>query len=202
MFDTLPDPRHVVPRPPRYAAWQHREARNGFEVVFLSTDGDGRCLEGDTAAIEGDAPWAVHYVIQVGQGWLTRSAYVTGRSRSGAYELSVESVEPGRWLINGESAPHLDGCLDVDLESSVFTNALPVRRLQLDVGEQADAPATYIRALDLRVGRLEQRYVRLPDVNGRERYRYTAPAFEFECELVYDEFGLLLDYPGIATRAT
>jgi hypothetical protein len=26
---------------PRIAAWQHREARNGFEVVFLHTDDEG-----------------------------------------------------------------------------------------------------------------------------------------------------------------
>ncbi|MDQ6751720.1 MAG: putative glycolipid-binding domain-containing protein [Actinomycetota bacterium] len=187
--------------PPRYAAWRHREARDGFEVVFLSPDGDGYCLDGDTTAVEGDDPWAVRYVIRVDQGWLTRGAYVTGRSRSGTHELTVESVEPGRWLINGEPAAHLGDCLDVDLESSALTNALPVRRLGLDVGDHADAPAAYIRASDLRVGRLEQRYVRLPDVNGLERYRYAAPAFDFECELVYDEFGLLLEYPGIATRA-
>jgi hypothetical protein len=36
---------------------------------------------------------------------------------------------------------------------------------------------------------------------GRERYDYTAPAFEFRCELVYDAAGLVLDYPGIASRA-
>ena len=34
-----------------------------------------------------------------------------------------------------------------------------------------------------------------------DRYRYRAPSFDFECELVYDESGLVLDYPGIATRA-
>ena len=59
-----------------------------------------------------------------------------------------------------------------------------------------------MRAGDLSVERLEQRYLRLPDDSGRQRYRYRAPAFDFECELVYDESGLVLDYPGIATRAT
>ena len=27
------------------------------------------------------------------------------------------------------------------------------------------------------------------------------PRFDFECELSYDEFGLVLEYPGIAVRA-
>ena len=49
--------------------------------------------------------------------------------------------------------------------------------------------------------RLEQRYVRLDDDGRRQRYHYMSPAFDFECELVYDEFGLVLEYPGIAVRA-
>jgi hypothetical protein len=102
----------------------------------------------------------------------------------------------GRWRVNGAAAPALDGCLDLDLESSAMTNALPVHRLQLEVGEHAEAPAAYVRAVDLTVERLEQRYVRLDDDGGRQRYRYSAPRFRFECELVYDEHGLVLDYPA------
>lgn len=97
-------------------------------------------------------------------------------------------------------ASGLDGCLDVDLESSSLTNALPVHRLGLEVGQGADAPAVWVRALELGVERLEQHYVRLEDDGSRQRYRYSAPDFGFECQLSFDEFGLVLDYPGIAVR--
>jgi hypothetical protein len=96
--------------------------------------------------------------------------------------------------------PKLAGCLDVDLEASAFTNSLPIRRLKLDVGGAADAPAVYVRTRDLRVERLEQRYTRLPNVRGYARYDYLAPSFDFRAVLVYDEYGLILDYPGIAVR--
>jgi hypothetical protein len=76
-----------------------------------------------------------------------------------------------------------------------------VHRLGLAIGEGADAPAAYIRAADLRVERLEQHYERLTDDGSRQRYHYAAPQFEFECELLYDESGLVLEYPGIAVRA-
>jgi hypothetical protein len=79
---------------------------------------------------------------------------------------------------------------------------LPVNRLGLDLGDQADAPAAYVRALDLRVERLEQQYIRLPDDSDRSRYDYRAPRFDFACVLVYDEFGLVRDYPGIAVRVS
>jgi hypothetical protein len=187
--------------PPPCAAWQHRDVRDGFEVVFAHAHGDGYRFEGDTVAFEAGEAWAVQYVIALGSGWVTRSAQVFGRSGSGAHELRVEADSAGRWLVNGAPAPHLDGCLDLDLESSSLTNAFPVHRLALEVDQEADAPAAYVRALDLSVERLDQRYLRLADDGNRERYRYVAPRFEFECELVYDEFGLVLDYPGIAVRA-
>ncbi len=186
--------------PPRRAAWRHREAREGFEVVFLSGAASEYVMDGHSAAVEGGDAWAVHYRIRTDLSWRTREAHVTGRSDGGEHDVTLRSDGGGRWEIDGTRAPDLDGCLDVDLESSVLTNAFPVHRLGLRIGEQAEAPAAYVRAADLSVERLEQRYVRLEDDAGRERYHYTAPSFEFECELVYDESGLLLDYPGIAVR--
>jgi hypothetical protein len=69
----------------------------------------------------------------------------------------------------------------------------------------APLPATvcwrHRSALDLSTERLEQSYTRLPGESRHQRYRYAAPAFGFTCTLVYDESGLVLDYPGIAIRA-
>ena len=180
----------------RFAAWQHVEARDGFEVVFI----DGLQFEGKTAAVEEGEAWAVAYVIELAADGTTRSARVSGLSTRGRREVVLEADATSRWRVNGGPAPHLDGCLDVDLESSSLTNAFPVARLGLEVGEEAEAPAAYVRALDLTVERLEQHYLRLEDGERGQRYHYTSPAFEFECELAYDGSGLVLDYPGIAVR--
>ena len=169
----------------------------------MSADVNGRRrMAGTTAAVEADNAWAIQYEITVNPDWRTRSARVVGRSASAPRRvLTLEADGAGRWRIDGQPAPQLDGCLDVDLESSALTNAFPVHRLGLQVGQGASAPAAYVRALGLSVERLEQHYRRLDDNGTRQRYRYAAPAFEFACELLYDEAGLLLEYPGIATRA-
>jgi hypothetical protein len=186
--------------PPGFAAWRHHEARDGFEVVFLGMHDDGYRVEGATSAVEEGEAWVVQYVIRLASDWTTRSAQVEGRSARGWHELRLNADGSGRWRINGAAAPHLDGCLDVDLESSAFTNALPVHRLGLELGQHAQAPAAYVRALDLTVERLEQGYRRLDDAADRQRYHYRAPAFAYECQLSYDDYGLVLDYPGIAVR--
>ncbi len=185
--------------PPRKATWQHQDARTGFEVVhFTSTDGRHRIV-GCTAAEEDEWAWAVWYEIDVGADWGTHRAEISNRTADGVRTVTLESRSTG-WLVDGAAAPHLDGCLDVDLESSAMTNAFPVHRLALEVGEQASAPAAYVRAVDLSVERLEQTYERLPDEAAMQRYHYESPAFDFECTLAYDASGLVVSYPGIAAR--
>lgn len=187
--------------PPAAAAWQHRAARTGFEVVYFEDLGGGYRIEGWTTAIEDGETWAAGYVIEVDETWATRRARIRSRSAAGHCSVLLEADGKGHWLAGGAPAAHLDGCLDVDLESSAMTNALPVRRMRLAPGARAEAPAAYVRAVGLTVERLAQSYARVPDDAGRQCYDYTAPAFDFGCRLAYDESGLVLDYPGIAVRA-
>jgi hypothetical protein len=186
---------------PVTAAWHHRGARSGFEVVYFDTHSDGCRIEGWTTAIEDGATWAVEYTIEVNAAWVTRSARIRGRSAGGLCSTLLEADGAGHWVIDGEPVPSLDGCLDVDLEASAMTNALPVRRMGLPVAATAAAPAAYVRAVGLTVGRLEQTYVRATDESTCQRYDYAAPAFNFRARLIYDQAGLVLDYPGIAVRA-
>jgi len=183
------------------AAWRHRDAADGFEVLFVAAGPDGgRRLTGHVAAVEDGVARAVRYEIEVDAAWRTRHARIRTRTLRATTEITVEADGEGRWRVDGAPAPALDGCLDVDLEASAATNAFPVGRLGLAVGAAADAPAAYVRVLDPVVGRLEQRYERIADDGDRRRYRYTSPAFGFEAVLAYDAAGLVVDYPGIAIR--
>ncbi len=186
---------------PPSAAWAHQEARTGFEVAHFSEADGAHHAVGCTAAQEDGVPWAVWYEIDLTAEWASRRARVSNRTASGERQVELEQVDDGRWLVDGVVRPDLDGCLDVDLESSAMANAFPVHRLELAVGARAEAPAAYVRAVDLSVERLEQGYERLPDVNGGQAFHYTSPAFTFECTLEYDASGLVLTYPGIAVRS-
>jgi hypothetical protein len=187
---------------PSFAAWRHRGAREGFEVSFFDRSKDGYRLCGHTTAVEDARAWSVRYRIEVDPDWLTRRASVSAQVGSLGRELLVEHDGCGHWLIDGDARPDLDGCLDIDLESSAVTNALPVHRLGMQLGEAADAPAVYVRALDLAVERLEQRwYRRVAPARLHQRYDYSAPRFGYSAALDYDEHGLVLTYPGLAERA-
>jgi hypothetical protein len=130
-------------------------------------------IEGTTAAIEGAEAWVVSYLVELDAAWATRSARITASTVAGTHETFLESDGAGHWLVDGSNAPYLDGCMDVDLESSAMTNALPVHRMNLRIGDQ----------------------------DARQQYEYSAPAFGFTSQLRYDDSGLVVDYPGIAMRA-
>jgi uncharacterized protein len=185
---------------PAFAAWRHLDVRQGFEVLFAQRRPDDVRLEGYTAGVEEGEAWGMRYRLVLDLDWTTRSALVAGRSSVGTRSVRIEADGDGDWTVDGAPAPEIAGCRDVDLEASACTNALPVNRLRLAVGDRAEAPAAYVRAIDLRVERLEQIYARVADHRGSSRYDYRAPELGFADQLAYDGFGLVLDYPGIAVR--
>src|SRR3954447_27201 len=186
---------------PFVACWGHRVAREGFEVTFRSpVRGGGVRFDGTTVAVESGAPFEVRYEIEVDDRWVTRSAVVRSRTVTGSQDVRLRSDGEGHWDLDGRTIADLDGCLDVDLESSVLTNALPILRAAPRIGSHLDAPAAYVRVSDLSVGRLAQEYQRLADGPGTHRFLYRAPAFDFESEIRYAEDGLVEEYDGLAVR--
>lgn len=187
-------------RLPAVAAFRHAGAREAVEVVFVRTLAEGVRIEGHVTAVEEAAPFHLAFGLVVDRDWRTRRAEVTLRAPGGTRQTTIEGDGAGSWRVDGAAAPHLDGCLDVDLEASAFTNALPVGRAGLDVGAAAGAPAAYVRTGGLEVARLAQTYRREPDGERGPVYAYEAPVFAFSCRISYDPDGVVLDYPGIAER--
>lgn len=185
---------------PVTAAWRHLGARDGFEVVFIRARPGGHGIEGRVTAVEAGQAWAIGYSISAAEDWVTRRVRVVARSAVGEHEVSLTRDDDGHWLIDDAPAPELDGCADVDLEASVFTNALPAWRLGLQIGQEAEVPAAYVRAPGLEVERLGQNYRRIADAGQDSRYAYSAPRFGYTGELTYGADGLLRDYPGLAER--
>ena len=146
-----------------------------FKLLIFRADDHSITLEGVTAAVEeGRTTWVVDHTIEIDRSWRTRRAAVRGRSLSGPRSTVLEVVD-GDWLVDCLPAPHLDGCADVDLESSAMTNTLPVHRLSLGVDERAEAPAAYVRAVDLSVERLDQTYIRRADDADSHDYDCPTP---------------------------
>lgn len=182
---------------PSLGAWRLIGVHDGFEITHFVTKKDGVTLIGASLGVENGMPWNFRYTIELDAKWHARNAVIENEEGD---RLQIQAGGAGRWIVNGEHRSDLDGCLDLDLEGSVVTNAAPVHRLALAVGRQADAPAVYVRTQKLQVERLEQTYQRVADPDNLIIFDYNSPRFEYHDLLRFAPDGLVVDYPGIAIR--
>ena len=92
----------------------------------------------------------------------------------------------------------LYGAFDVDLTGSPLTNTLPIRRLGLLKAEPGVAhrvSVAWVLLPSLEVVQADQIYTALGD--GRVRYASET----FSTDLIVDEDGFVVEYPGLAQRA-
>lgn len=166
--------------------WQASDG--GSEVCVLEPAGRGRRLRGTVLTHEAKQPIELRYAVTVDAAWATTDVEVLVSFAGG--ELR-EPVEIGSLWSGKERPPEYRDCVDVDLSFTPATNTLPIRRLRLEVGEEAEIAVAWLRWPELRFERAVQRYARL----AKDRYRYTQD--DFEAELRVDGQGLVLAYEGL-----
>lgn len=179
-------------------AW--RGPDGSYEVCALTRIAMGWLLQGSVVASVDGQPMPVTYSVFCDTRWRTREVRVL------AWEARIPAIPPraltlasdgdGQWRVNGELAPDLAGCLDVDLGITPATNTLPIRRLALATGESAPLTAAWVRFPGLNVQPLGQRYTRLEE----RGWRYESDT-GFTAALSVDAEGLVVSYPGVWERA-
>ena len=90
----------------------------------------------------------------------------------------------------------LRDCTDIDIAVTPFTNTLPIRRLNLEVGEAAEIDVVYVTVPDLTLSPAPQRYTRLDD----RIYRFESLDSGYTADITVDDHGLVTDYPGLFRR--
>ena len=156
--------------------WHGRE-RDSLEVLQLD---DGRAR---SEVSFGSMVW--RYEIRL-DGWVTTAATVG--------TLSLEHGADG-WIVDGAARPDLDAAIDVDIVLTPFTNTLPIRRLDLEVGEHADLVMAWIDVPSLEVTPDPQRYTRLDE----SHYRFDSLDSDFTRDLEVDADGIVVRTPVCST---
>jgi hypothetical protein len=105
-------------------------------------------------------------------------------------ELAVDAAR--RWRLNGTECPAVGGYVDLDLGFSPSTNLLPIRRLDLPVGQEAVVRAAWLGFPSLALEPLEQVYRRIDATT----YRYESAGGRFATELQVNASGLVTRYPS------
>jgi hypothetical protein len=163
----------------------------GHESVRIFFDEESWYLEGTSVFLYEDKPCRLDYLIECDDQWNTTAADITGWVGDELVELEIDIDDERRWFINRTEWPEVKGCLDIDFHFSPVTNTLPIRRLEIPVGNEAAVKAAWLKFPDFNFAPLEQTYTRLDE----NTYRYESGGGNFGREIVVNEAGLVTDYP-------
>lgn len=173
--------------------WQSLDGK-GLEHLSLDYRDEVIVADGVVVGDSGDGPFGCSYRICCDRAWRVRSVEVHA---AGGASLVLTSDGGGMWCDgDGVAQPQLDGCIDVDLAATPFTNTLPVRRLGGALRQRTAVTVVYITVPSLATRPMEQAYTRLAE----GRYLYEGPIGDFQAELELDADGLVLHYPALFVR--
>jgi uncharacterized protein len=162
----------------------------GHETARIQKEASDWLLTGSAVFMHQAEPCQLSYRIHCDGGWRTRKVRVSGWLGERDVDIAIMADPSGTWLLNDTACPDVEACIDVDLNFSPSTNLLPIRRLQLEVGEQATVRAAWLRFPSFRLEALEQSYCR----TGPNRYRYESAGGRFTADLQVTDEGLVRDY--------
>ncbi len=175
--------------------------QTGLEQLHLVENDTGVVADGLVLGIEHATPFRLWYQVRTDSDWNVRECLLQVDREKG-HTLHLYTDGQGHWAdAAGVACSTLEGCLDIDISSTPFTNTLPVRRLALTPGQSADLLVAYITIPDLSIRPVQQRYTCLSRTASSGIYRYEGLESNFTADLLVDAQGLVVDYPGIWKRA-
>lgn len=170
-----------------------RNDRPGHEYARLAREDSGWLLSGVALFEHESLPCNLSYAIRCDAGWVTTSARVSGSVGHREVDVTILADAARAWTLNGESCDGVSGAVDVDLNFSPSTNLLPIRRLNLAVGERREIRAAWLRFPGFDLAPLVQSYER----TGEHAFVYDSNGGRFVAELRVGEPGWPLSYGNI-----
>ena len=175
--------------------WNKEREGVGLEHLLLTE------LEADSVVLAFDderGPFRLTYHLTWDESWRLRNAELVLATERSTRSLRLQTDGRGQWRDGDERAiDALDGCMDVDIWPTPFTNSFPIRREPIALGERRQFLMAWIFAPDLTVQPQPQAYTRLAD---RLYLFESLDGSGFRAELPVDEDGIVLDYPDLFRR--
>jgi len=144
----------------------------------------------------GDDVYKVEYQIQTNINWETIFFEIKSKINDRVDHLFFKSDGKGNWKSEGTDTAQFQGCIDIDIPLTPFTNTLPINRLKLKEGASSQIKVIYIDLLENRVHAVHQKYTRLSSTE----YQYENVPNDFEATILVDDAGLVIDYPRLFTK--
>jgi hypothetical protein len=146
------------------------------------------CYEGKICKLD--------YRLKTNGQWETLLFEMQSRYDNHTHSISLEGDGKGSWTQDGKRCSQFQGCVDIDISLTPLTNTLPINRLNLALNQSEVVQVIYVDVLHQKITPELQRYTRLSGT----LYHYQNIPNDFESDILVDELGLVVDYPGLFLR--
>jgi hypothetical protein len=140
--------------------------------------------------------YKVDYTIRTNQHWETIHVEINAQHQDLTQHVILKGDGKGNWILNNKPAHEFDGCIDVDIPLTPFTNTIPIRRLKLGESEAKEISVVYCDLLQQQLKPVRQQYTRLSE----NCYQYENVPNDFEATIEVDDDGLVVNYPQLFVR--
>lgn len=175
--------------------WTGREY-DSLENCLVDTMENGTEINSVIVGSNGHKIYRVEYRIKTNPQWETLFFEVKSQHSDKISCYRFESNGKGNWMTNGKPAPQFNGCMDIDISLTPFTNTLPINRLKLPQEDSQEIQVIYLDILAQQIVPVRQKYTCLSETT----YRYENVPNDFEAVVTVDEVGLVVDYPQLFIR--
>jgi uncharacterized protein len=175
--------------------WRSKEYPS-LENCSVTITNAGSKISSVIIGVAEDKIFEVEYHIKTNSDWETESVEIHSIVEGLVESFSFHGDGKGMWRRNGEMLQDFNGCIDVDLPLTPFTNTLPINRLKLQNGRQQLIKVVYLDLLSNEIKPVTQKYTRLSD----REYKYENVPNDFEAVIRVDDSGFVVDYPTLFER--
>jgi hypothetical protein len=172
------------------AMWRRLDAP-GSDACHLEEHASGWRLRGMAVFRDQAGTARLSYDLTCDRNWTSRRGRVVGWLGAQPIAIRITRTAAGQWTLNGKVVERLDGCVDLDFGFTPATNLIALRRLDLSPGQEASAPAAWLRLRPAALILLPQRYLRKTETI----YWYEAPTVGYANELEVTPLGFVRRYP-------
>ena len=170
---------------------------HSLENCLITFTNKGAEITSSIIGAYADKLYKVDYRISTNHLWQTISFEIKTRLNNLIETISFQSDGAGNWNADAKSMELFNGCIDIDISLTPFTNTLPINRLKLAEGQSEKIKVLYIDTLNQQTRPVYQLYTRL----SQTEYKYQNVPNDFESIITVDESGLVVKYPDLFERS-
>lgn len=175
--------------------WNEHRKNIGLEHLVLTK---GAATSVILAVDEDDVPFRLDYHLRWSPSGCLQEANLILEKGIERRSMNLHADGTGNWKhASGQLISELDGCIDIDIWPTPFTNSFPLWRSSMNIGQRKEFRMAFINGCTLAIEAKSQAYSRL----GERLYLFESlDGSQFRAELPLDKDGLVIDYPELFQR--